>query len=1518
MQHLCLGRVGPGGPWRGVARLLLALGCAVAFPPPAGAGPDWQEIPAVRWQGTVLEVPALQRRCAAAVAYPAQDAAVVTVTTGEAVPRGLYEWRLTLRPSHVADSVAFNSAVDVRAGETVVAMFPGQFFARVHQPEVRTLTCVQAVAGPLQCSVAARTDPAIVEKARTAASLRQGGPRIGESVTALTDDGDTAEPGLELEARLTPERAVYYLLEKVEFRPLSRSGQIVQVTRNKLRYAPGETLKGAVELADAGGQGGQGTLHLYLEHGVRERVRVKSLPVTLSRTPQTIPVEVPLPQVELGYALVAEFVSADGADRSEAAEYFTIAANFNRVYIGGGGGGGHGATKASEGTMRGWFEAALAGYGNASEAFAWAEDDMVEMSPETDYWFSGQTTYHLKKSGLQQMIRLSHEYGIAQVSYAKFIMSGYLGWKTAYDYPNDHRAQYFYPTGMWEGVDVPALDRFRNKEFVIYESCPKFGENPFVPFGGMGFMPINPDATPRMARLAAEEIVRSAEMFGWDGIRWDGHPRGGGQCGGNGTYDALAARRTQALVRYLKDIVGARFPAFGHGYNYLMIQQTPGYDWAVEDFELDELCRGGGLLMNESIGNATSGPYAYIARNLQIEGDLARERGGYLLGISYAMGPRDHLVEGALWAAAGARPYNGCLREVARYLTRYAQYTLDERLRRLVTPEKVLAPVGDTRLWWQPFVYETPAVAAGRQLVVNLLNLPLQETRTPEADKEKPKYTMAPGTDPVTFALTLPPGCRATGVHLIDPWTLAVTRVPLADGRFEVPPVAIWLVAVIDLETAADAPALASLYGPPRTLGVPRPERQGDPQREVVLDPKKDVWEVNRDMAELAPESRRQAGAEQAALDALPWDERNARIVAIRQRHPAELFIQGWWKGGTLPADLALKDKAFAFGDLSPRRNGRLDIYHGRGAMDYRLRLAECLAGLDRFAVHDAPLVGTFRAGGGHSLAHAVDWRGYPQFDLLLYTAIPHCAMGAENCYAMVEYVKAGGAVLLTGGEYAFGKGGYNHTVIERELLPVLCAENVDTRYAEEPLALEPGKDFGELGVHVDFAARPAFWVWNQVALKADPGVKVFLKSGNRPVLAGWQVGKGRVACLLLDHRGKSENGVTAFFDWTDWPVLVRALLTWLTPAAGTVTPPPGPALTEAEIERLVTELEEAGLDDAVAGLEDGAGTDGLLAEVGVPREAARELTGDALRKRLATIERLLPASVPAVTAALVAQLAGVSNLPAETRFAMVDAVRARPPAGLAEEGRSCLASKESAIRGNGLHLLAMAGDVAFAEQMLGPAPTFETDPLGRQRDLALGLILYRRPDLLDEGRRRVQAWNAAETKAKAAYTGGADFSLAAPEVPLLGKDELFQRVAWLAYLSRYDAATWGAQFVREWLMTAQYESYCGITAAGIWSDKQMTPATKRAKAEDFTRLRVALHRLRELTRPDLDRLAAAQPAVAAQGLARAHFTAEVRLAIRVLGELGRGEARDLADRVRGRAGNADLGAFAAARAAAP
>ena len=166
-----------------VRKLVLAAVLLLSILPGrlAAAGAGWSDIPSANWKGNVkAEAPALKRTAAAAVALPAKDAGPLVCSTAESLPAGLYEVRLTLRPSHVAGLVAFNCGVKVSAAGAERADFHGSHFARVHEAETRTVQVVNPKAGPLAFSLQAYADPGAVDKARTAASLEKGGPQLGE------------------------------------------------------------------------------------------------------------------------------------------------------------------------------------------------------------------------------------------------------------------------------------------------------------------------------------------------------------------------------------------------------------------------------------------------------------------------------------------------------------------------------------------------------------------------------------------------------------------------------------------------------------------------------------------------------------------------------------------------------------------------------------------------------------------------------------------------------------------------------------------------------------------------------------------------------------------------------------------------------------------------------------------------------------------------------------------------------------------------------------------------------------------------------------------------------------------------------------------------------------------------------------------------------------------------------------------------------------------------------------------
>ncbi|MBS3764050.1 MAG: hypothetical protein KGZ25_12195, partial [Planctomycetes bacterium] len=1120
------------------------------------------------------------------------------------------------------------------------------------------------------------------------------------------------------------------------------------------------------------------------------------------------------------------------------------------------------------------------------------------------------------KKTLQRQIRLAHEQGFAVSTYGKFVMSGSKGWKTTYDYPEDHRSQYHYPVGMWNGVNVLHLDRRRDRDFCIYSKLPRVSGNPFRNWWS-SFMPINPDATPHMVRIAAEECVRSIEMFGWDAIRWDGHPRGAGwaQCGRSGKYRPFAARQTQSLVRYFKDIVAQKYPDFRHGYNYLLIEKGKDHKWAIEDFELDELCRGGGLLMNESIGNASGGwTFAQIAKNLQTDGDLCRERGGYYLGISYAKSRRDRIIESALWSAAGCRPYNQAMnREIRRYCTRYSQYTFDENLRRLVTPEKVLKPQNKTRLWWKPFVYETPLQNGRRQFVVNLLNIPQKETRPGRDSDAPPEFDMPPGTDPVAFELSLPEGVEATGVNLIHPRTLDVTALPLADGRFGVPAVRTWKVAVIDLIVQGDVGALASCFGPPATLGKKREDIDDTKRKEqIILDPDASMKDVNKQFSRLAPEWALRRAEKRAAMRELSWEERKKAL--LDRRTPPQKLAKKWWHGAAIPADLKLKDKKLDFGDLPPQRNGRFDIFYGRGAMGYRLRVPVAFARLNRFKIHNAWLYGAVRQRPGMGLANNIPAHGYSDFDLALFAGIPHCAIGVKNSYALAQYVKSGGGILFTGGEYAFGKGGYMHTVLERELLPFRCTGMTDTTYPKEPRPFEPGPDFSELEVNLDFSQRPVYWVRNQVVLRPD--VKVFLKSGNRPVLVGWQVGKGRVTCLLVDHRGKSSDGTTAFFDWQDWPKLLKSAMGWTAPGAGEVEAPEKVADTEYLLDKLGSTSLDSELDD-LGGLDGETGGAGL----GLPGEkdsgAGTELEPEKLKKRIGLINKALEAKGPKIASALATQLATVTNLPLGLRLRIVSFLQQERPGNAAKLAQKALSTASSRLHGNAYLLLALAGDVSFRKILSNPPSLrLETraDARERRRDLSLAIALYPKADLVEEGREKVKKWNKEEARTRAAYARrlGPDTAMLETS-PCLGAEKIFARLAWLAYLSRHEPATYAEQFVTEWVMVRQYQDYCARTRSYMIGQNKLEGAKAAAVRRNWRHLSRRFASLQELTRHDIERLLEEMPTETVSALKGARFTREIQTIYNLLGSVAPESSAKILQDLQG-ATRGDLATFAAAR----
>jgi hypothetical protein len=117
-------------------------------------------------------------------------------------------------------------------------------------------------------------------------------------------------------------------------------------------------------------------------------------------------------------------------------------------------------------------------------------------------------------------------------------------------------------------------------------------------------------------------------------------------------------------------------------------------------------------------------------------------------------------------------------------------------------------------------------------------------------------------------------------------------------------------------------------------------------------------------------------------------------------------------------------------------------------------------------------------------------------------------------------WVEAGGALLMTGGPYAFGRGWWQESDLIAPILPAtLKPFDLRPRGAEHPLPLRGAGPLAGLQLPAGAAAN---WLHE---LAPKPGATVALTAGGHPALVLGDAGKGRVALLALAPLGEEIPG---------------------------------------------------------------------------------------------------------------------------------------------------------------------------------------------------------------------------------------------------------------------------------------------------------------------------------------------------------------------------------------------------------
>jgi hypothetical protein len=163
-------------------------------------------------------------------------------------------------------------------------------------------------------------------------------------------------------------------------------------------------------------------------------------------------------------------------------------------------------------------------------------------------------------------------------------------------------------------------------------------------------------------------------------------------------------------------------------------------------------------------------------------------------------------------------------------------------------------------------------------------------------------------------------------------------------------------------------------------------------------------------------------------------------------------------------------------------------------------------------------------------------------WDVIVLGNVNRGAFPDEVWASVVASVREGAGLLMLGGPFTYGEGKFGGCPL-LELLPIESLRPFDLKWARPGLPILTGTEH-PVTEGVDLAAGPqVLWLHNA---RPKAGATVTLKAGSRPLLVVGTSGSGRVAAFLGTPLGETRPGQLAFWEWQDWPRLIRQTLAWL------------------------------------------------------------------------------------------------------------------------------------------------------------------------------------------------------------------------------------------------------------------------------------------------------------------------------------------------------------------------------------
>lgn len=576
------------------------------------------------------------------------------------------------------------------------------------------------------------------------------------------------------------------LVVSFAFLPAAGFGEPVTVSRvwpEKIVYQPGETATITVDLNNAAAEPQRVSVSLTVRHGLLDSDELPAQEVAVETTSVAqVRFGYPIPQGrKWGHEAFAVVKNGNGETLAGGGEYFAVGQNPWEI--------GHYRTVfqirgvKKNGQIEEMLRRHRKNYITTLEAYSWQPSVFDEMSPAEDEWRSGQGHYREGKEDWIALVKQAQEQGMAVVTYIQSVSYGPVGFDFARRHPDwltygkDGRPRKAF-------FDIDALSDLRERpEKVPNDTAGGISTGSFLP------------SNAQVGDYWIEEVIRSVEMFGWDGFRSDGNPVVTGGYDYTGKLHEvpdLGAANAEFLRKVRRELTG-RFPGFLFGWNNV----AGGYPQMHNSEEEEAVMLPGAYSLFEHFNAAAepSTPY-HVWTNmigyLKRETAAVREKGGFA-HVGW-MGSNRYL-EAVVSACGSHVDMHSGPAGYRRFEFRWSEFIWDNQLRYVDPAEAGVRVEAPERVWWKEFVHGRDLPGGRRRIVVHLVNMPEDDDkawadRPPERARD------------VKVSVAVPDGKKLSRLVALSPdGGEDVVKVQTDGGATIVAPeVTIWTVVVAECE----------------------------------------------------------------------------------------------------------------------------------------------------------------------------------------------------------------------------------------------------------------------------------------------------------------------------------------------------------------------------------------------------------------------------------------------------------------------------------------------------------------------------------------------------------------------------------------------------------------------------------------------------------------------------------------------------------------------------------------------